>query len=86
MENTMSEPGGLKSTRELLRYLSRRIPPPVGQHHALMLPEDDRGGLVLALRIDGAGSILCLDDADLVRDPAILVEEIVALCTAAQKP
>ena len=70
---------GLSSARELLRLLTDRFPPPEGQHHGLMLRDDDNRGLDLMLRVEGGGQLVHLDKEDLDKIPNELFQMITEL-------
>lgn len=69
----------MSHTRELLRRLTDLFPPPEGQHHAFVLPDDGREGLDLAMRVHDECRVVHLDEADLLRSPDELAAKIAEL-------
>lgn len=76
---------GLDQARELLSEITREIPPPFGERHALTLGNGSDPGMMLALRVGGSEEsesrcqCINLDEADLTKEVSVLVREILAL-------
>lgn len=71
----------LSPAKELLRLLTHRLPPPDGQHHGLMLRDDDDTGLDVAVCVgtEGRCQIIHLDKEDLSVATDELAEVVIAL-------
>jgi len=73
MADRVSALQGQHSARELLRLITIKLPPPEGQHHSLLLRDDNSEGLDLMLRIDDAGMVVHLDKIGLDSSPKELM-------------
>lgn len=63
----------MKNAKELLKQLTKEIPPGAGQHHNITVDGDN---LVVCLMLDDRYRPVILDDSDLHKSVGSLVREV----------